>query len=732
MKKPANASQLLEQLDQAGVDSPLRILSAVVRYLRPTGPIDEEAIAAVEARMTDLRAVLDARVELYDALTKTLRDWLSSANFFLAFASLGILPRQGFRSEVGRRLYEHINPAPRDPNDIADMLLLVFNHRDDPVWVSQVSDRAWQHLFGALWRGEEDSQRSLLERAIDELLYAMEMLSIWVAAEELEADLVRLEPRIQDRESAFVGLQRELAGFARDYELWMAGELENYHDDAHARVLLDQCASAIGWFRKRAVSYGTSIPLTYLLERLEQTLQRIEDILDILDLNDVQRSSETTFRLFRELVGAVRRRSSLRALWKQNVRLLARSVTESASDHGDHYVTRNRSEYWQMLRSAAGAGLIIPWMALLKIDAHALGLAPLQETTLYCLIYGLGFVLIHMLGFTVATKQPAMTAARFANAVEAEERGGANLRKLAQLLVQVTRSQFIAIVGNVSIALSIALLTSWLYQYWQGDTLLVPAQQDYQRAALMPFASLALFHAAIAGVWLFLSGLVAGYFDNRAAYLSLAERFRRHPLIRPLLPAALRERLGKYIADHYGEIAGNFLFGVMLGATGYVGMLLALPLDIRHVAFSSANLGYAGVSDPLLFAGLFGCVLLIGVVNLLVSFWLALLVALRARGVRIQSYPRLAKALWQEICRSPLALFWPPPDPEPEPEHGKDAGKSSAGSGKTPDKAAPESGGAAAEGKLTAPGKIKARLTSGKSAPEKLASEKVASEKKGD
>jgi site-specific recombinase len=36
--------------------------------------------------------------------------------------------------------------------------------------------------------------------------------------------------------------------------------------------------------------------------------------------------------------------------------------------------------------------------------------------------YGLGFVLIHILHFTVATKQPAMTAARLAAAIEESDR----------------------------------------------------------------------------------------------------------------------------------------------------------------------------------------------------------------------------------------------------------------------------------------------------------------------
>src|SRR5690554_8098711 len=73
--------------------------------------------------------------------------------------------------------------------------------------------------------------------------------------------------------------------------------------------------------------------------------------------------------------------------------------------------------------------------------------------------------------------------------------------------------------------------------------------------------------------------------------------------------------------------------------TGYVGYLLGLPLDIRHVAFSSANLGFASFSDfqgwgTFLLGLLF--VMMIGFVNLWVSFALALMVALRSRTCRIE------------------------------------------------------------------------------------------------
>jgi site-specific recombinase len=90
-----------------------------------------------------------------------------------------------------------------------------------------------------------------------------------------------------------------------------------------------------------------------------------------------------------------------------------------------------------MLRSGAGAGLIIAVMAWIKIQIEAMGLGEGATTLWVSLNYGLGFVLIHILHFTVATKQPAMTAARLAAAIEESEKGTANPAKLADLLVQV-------------------------------------------------------------------------------------------------------------------------------------------------------------------------------------------------------------------------------------------------------------------------------------------------------
>ena len=94
------------------------------------------------------------------------------------------------------------------------------------------------------------------------------------------------------------------------------------------------------------------------------------------------------------------------------------------------------------------------------------------------------------------------------------------------------------------------------------------------------------------------------------------------------------------------------------------GVLLGLPIDIRHVAFASANLGYAAVTLEIAaetFAAGLLFVLMIGAVNLVVSFCLALRVALRSRDVTFNRARELAGETLALLRREPGAFFLPPP-----------------------------------------------------------------------
>lgn len=660
---PSPLETLLQRLEDDPDQDFARTLRQIIDWLRPDGYRGN--IAPVIARIEQLVLALGDHPALRARLREHLEQGLEQARHLTLYTGIGLYSRRGFLREFVERLYERLNPRPMQRQDLRDVLAYVFHRPDDPKWVNALPDDAWWRLLEAVGclSGEHPS---VLNRAREEILYALEMLSVWVAAEELEPELLRLDPRIAERDSAFVAQQREMATFIDRYRDWSTEPSgRQYYDDRHAQVLLDQCSEQIERLRRRAVTQGSSISLTHLLERLDQTLRRIRQLLLLLDPGDPPAQRRTSVALFRELVAANARRHSLRSLWQENVKLLSRSVTQQASETGEHYITGNRAEYLGMLRSGAGAGLIIAAMALIKIQIEALGLSPAANTLWVSLNYGLGFVLIHILHFTVATKQPAMTAARLAAAIEESDRGTADPSKLADLLIQVGRSQFIAVVGNVSVALPTAILIGVLYSLVFGAPVLDAEGVAYQQQQLTPFAGLALFHAAIAGVWLFVAGLISGFFDNRCAYLDLPARLRGHPLLRRLLSRDSRARLAHYVEHNYGALAGNFFFGILLGVTGYIGYLLSLPLDIRHVAFASANLGY---TVPAALPGMFEFllylmfVLLIGAVNLWVSFGLALYVALKARGTRIGALDRLLKAYARRVRERPREFLLPPRD----------------------------------------------------------------------
>jgi site-specific recombinase len=283
--------------------------------------------------------------------------------------------------------------------------------------------------------------------------------------------------------------------------------------------------------------------------------------------------------------------------------------------------------------------VIIGTMALIKMLISKLGLPPVWEAVAHSLDYGLGFVLIHILHLTVATKQPAMTAATLAAALDGKQSRDARLDVLVELAVQVSRTQWISIAGNVSIGFITALAIAMTAGQFLGWHPVDPVKGAHLLHDLHPWQSLALFHAAIAGVFLFLSGLISGYYDNQSLYHRVPERLRRVKWLRSLLGEQRLARLADYIELNLGALAGNFLFGCMLGSTPIIGSLLGLPLDIRHVAFASANLAYGleALEFDLVWQSIaIGAagVILIGLTNLMVSFSLAMRVALRSRGIQ--------------------------------------------------------------------------------------------------
>ena len=649
------------------------ILDALVQFLRRGG------IRRARQRFDLLLDVLRRDSELAALFGSRFYQWLGSVHVYPALVGLGIFSRSGFARELGIRIYERFMPSFKDLNNLRDVFLHLFHSQNDEKWLETIDLRRWLKLYGCLRAGAEDATVQTAARHLTQArLHALEMLSIWVAAEELEPEFTRIEPKLMEVDSAFVALHQEISRLVAHYRL---PDYKEAFDTAHLEVMMEQCRQQVERLRKRGTGAGagSSVKVAHLLERLSQTLDRLDVLLEIQTAENGRAYRRHTVRLLHSLTMAAVEQHSTELLRRRSIKMLARSISENTSGHGEHYITRNRREYWGMLASASGGGVIIALMAGNKINIAGWGLGDFSTALLSGLNYGLGFMFIHMVHCTVATKQPAMTASRIAESVEQGDKvRGAVEGKLAKLLIDVARSQTVAVFGNVCIAVLVATLVSLSFAQNNGRPFLDADAVAYQFKSLQPFTQPTLWYAAIAGVWLFCSGIISGFFDNRADYLNLRQRLPFNPLLRKIMRPKPRRVLAAYIHKHYGSLVGNFIFGMLLGMTGYFGHLLGLPLDIRHVAFSSANLGYAAVSGNVGFGTfMLGIcsVLAIGLVNLIVSFTLALFVALRSRGTKIGSVGNLCKSFWQQIKANPLILFFPVTPVQTDKDGGKDTAK---------------------------------------------------------
>lgn len=647
----------------------------LVDMLRP--PRATQAAVAVE-RLRALTRTLATRPELCAGLRRALERLFRERKQVSLYVSSGLLPSTGFFSETARRLSERILPAVADTDYMKDLLSAIFHRDDDEMWVSAVPDAVWQELLQTLFAApikHDAGDEAALPNGIAEILEALRVLSYHVSATGLDPELVRVDPDLEEYESPFLAQNAEVLRYVEHYQACWTSPGSPADDDRHLTVMLDQCREVLLRVRRKATRIGTSLTLTFKLERLRQHLERIDALLALLA--ELQRTralpslAPAAIGLFKALVHAECRQNRLSDYWSQNVELLSLRMTESASRTGEHYITTTRSEYLGIVRSAALGGVIIACMAAFKIVLARQGFAPLNATLGFCLNYGLGFVLIHMLGGTVATKQPAMTANAIAASIgEAQQGKTRDLEDLADLVTRTVRSQIGAILGNVGVAIPVAIVLGLAIQAMSGSHFIDTDKARHLLDEVDP-ASGAPFFAAVAGVCLFLSGLIAAFYDNLSAYNRIPQRLLQLRWPRRLFGEARMARVATYVENNLGALAGNFFFGFLLGGASALGVLFGLPLDIRHIAFSSAYVGYAATAVDfalpwqVLGLALVG-VALIGAVNLVVSFTLTLYVAMRARRISFAQGRSLGRLLLKRLLTRPQDFLVPPADGAPQ------------------------------------------------------------------
>jgi site-specific recombinase len=234
------------------------------------------------------------------------------------------------------------------------------------------------------------------------------------------------------------------------------------------------------------------------------------------------------------------------------------------------------------------------------------------------------------------------------------------------------RSQAASVVGNLATVVP-GVVAVDLAARWTLGRPLLPADKAEATLASLSLLGPTPFYAAITGVLLFLSSLVAGWADNWFVLHDLEAGLAASRRLAPALGRSRAARAAHWLRENVSGLAGNVSLGILLGMTPALGRFLGLPLDVRHVTLSA---GFLAASASALGLGVLrtsdawwaiGGLASMAVFNVGVSFALALGTAMRAQGLRAPERSALASAFWRRVWRRPADLVVPESDETPEP-----------------------------------------------------------------
>jgi site-specific recombinase len=578
------------------------------------------------------------------------------------FADLGFGARLSFGSELLSRVHVRLLPGTPETRDLASLFRLLFEP-EDADWVAALDEATLARVAQLLGPANGEALRGVLLNAITILISSVHSAGYTTALRQrMDATALQDEPFRQLTHAA-ASLREAVLQGRHDEALKAAGYL---------RALLDACRNAAASVMPHLEQYGVSVDIVFDLDQLRGRTLRVEQLVDCVLAPEPLPEGR---RLLLELLRVLGEQLGLRALVARHYSLLARQVAERSAETGEHYITRSRSEYGDMLRRALGGGAVIAGTTFLKFAIAAIGLTAFWGGFWAGVNYAASFVLVMLLHWTVATKQPAMTApAMAASLPRGTSASDAEIEGFVDRVAQLIRSQAAAIVGNLAMCFPLVLAVQLIAKAVFGDTPVGEKEAQYVLHSITLLGPTALF-AAFTGVLLFASSLVAGWAENWFVLHRLDSAIAWNPRIVARLGAARAQRWARWWRANISGLAANISLGLMLGLVPALLGFFGVPIDVRHVTLASGQLGAAlgALGFGLLTQGVFWwCVAGIavtGVLNLTVSFTLAFRVALRSRGVRVQDRRRIGTALWRRLRTQPMSFFRPPADTGAPPAH---------------------------------------------------------------
>jgi site-specific recombinase len=611
-------------------------------------PRDEAGIARAHARVRFLLQLAARGTATGQAVGRLLARLLGEVDLEQLAISGGVPRRSGFVKELYERVLAAFLPRPDYRHEPTALAATLLGHPRTMAWID-------------LMPGEQAGQLARLFVDGDSSATAQPQLASAMLTLASEAQAVGLAQEVRRRFSDHNAITSPFGRLVGAVEIFIAAP--DAGRQTQLNRTLDDCQKLLATLESNFDEAGVSVDLVYRGERARAQLEKLRLLAQWL-------VGEEPLHILRQVMNAARRELGLRgirALVSENMRLLSRRIAERNAETGEHYIATTRAQYRTMLGISVGGGALMTLAVYLKFGITGAHLPLLWEGVLASMNYAGVFVLVALAHFTVATKQPAVTAPALAAKMRDLERPG-RIDALVGEAAALVRSQVASVLGNLAAVGPCALGVAALWWFATGQA---PLSDEKARYVLHSHSILgpSFLFATYTGVLLWLSGLVAGWADNAFTLRRLHEAIATNRrLVRRLGAERARARADWWKANVAG-LAGNIGLGVLLGLTPALFLFAGVPLEVRHVTLSTGQIAVAcftlgtGIlaSAPfwLAVAGL----ALIGALNVGVSFALALRLAMRAVDISPVDRAHVYQAIRRRLFSHPLDFIWPPRDP---------------------------------------------------------------------
>jgi site-specific recombinase len=653
----------------------MKKLSALLRALEPEAELAERHVwlirllewirgdqSSVEAALARLQTFIDV-VRQQPQVQARLQAWwetlLQTVDITPLLADFGFAPRTAFVSELAERLRRKLLPGTPETRDAAELFPLVLPTRFDAQWLSALEEAQVEQLTALLSASPARDARRWQHSLMDAITYCKAQIRATGFAPELRLRMDRDSPHVRAFHALPGDVQALRSAFfqpERDEEALQAAVLQY-------RERLDACRQAVNSIYAHVEAHGVSVGMVFRLRQLRARLLRERELLDAL-LSP--KPAMVALKLLARRVVIAQDSKSISALISANSSLLSAKMAERSAQTGEHYITRNRGEYREMLGKAMGGGALTALTTGLKFLVAGIGLSAFWGGFWAGVVYAASFVLIQLLHFTLATKQPAMTAPAMAaklKDIDSDE-SPTTLEDFVEEVTHLVRSQVAAVLGNIFMVVPAVLLLHALILGVFGRPMISPESARYVLESLTLLGPTLLW-AAFTGVVLFASSMIAGWVENGFVLHRLDSAIRYNPRFTAVLGSERAARWSGFMREHISGFASNISLGFMLGLipafTGFFGF----ELELRHVTLSAGQLAAAGASlglEAFQYAAIWWCIAaipLIGALNLVVSFYCAFRLALLAHNVSRFDRARIRAAIWARWRSHPRSFFMP-------------------------------------------------------------------------